>query len=295
MDLQMPEMDGLTATRLLRAEPRLRQLPIIAMTAHAMAEEVRRCLEAGMNDHIGKPIDPNAFIVTLMRWVPSRQWKASESPTLPVSTGDELKLPEIEGVDVRNGLRRVAGNVGLYRELLNQFATKQASASQQIATALESGDRGLAERLAHSLKGVAGNIGINSVLDSAGRLERAIRDSHSDVQSLIKELSALLERRVQGIQQALKLPAYVGETIEAQHTSDSSATLAAIARLRRLLETNDADAPGAYSTLAQLLKGKVDTARLNALSAAVNGFDFDGALVELVEIAKEYEANVKNG
>jgi CheY-like chemotaxis protein len=295
MDLQMPEMDGLTATKLLRAEPRLRQLPIIAMTAHAMADEVQRCLDAGMNDHVGKPIDPTAFIVTLMRWVPSREWKTPDSSASRLSAGDDLKLPEIEGVDVRNGLRRVAGNVGLYRELLNQFVTKQAPAGQQIAATLESGDRGLAERRAHSLKGMAGNIGINSVFDSAGRLERAIRDSHSDVPMLIKELSLLLERQVQGIQQALNLPAFVGEPLEAQQTSDSSATLAAIAQLRRLLETNDADASGAYSTLAQLLKGKVHTGRLHALGTAVNGFDFDGALFELVEIAKEYGANAKNG
>ena len=75
MDLQMPEMDGFTATRLLRAKPGLRALPIIAMTAHALVEERQRCLEAGMNDHVSKPIDPDALFATLMRWVKPRQGK----------------------------------------------------------------------------------------------------------------------------------------------------------------------------------------------------------------------------
>ena len=77
MDLQMPEMDGFTATRLLRTQPRLQELPIIAMTAHALVEERQRCLEAGMNDHVSKPIDPDALFATLMRWAKPRQVQAA--------------------------------------------------------------------------------------------------------------------------------------------------------------------------------------------------------------------------
>src|SRR5215467_11454668 len=120
MDLQMPEMDGLTATRLLRAEPHLQQLPIIAMTAHAMAEEVRRCLEAGMNDHVGKPVDPGAFFATVARWTRTRGRDISDVQAAPALKDDGTILPEMESIDMAAGLQRVAGNKGLYRDLLRQ-------------------------------------------------------------------------------------------------------------------------------------------------------------------------------
>jgi two-component system, sensor histidine kinase and response regulator len=282
MDLQMPEVDGLTATRLLRSQPHLQKLPIIAMTAHAMAEEVHRCLEAGMNDHLAKPIDPDTFFATLARWVPGRQVHRSDSPMSPATQPDEM--PEIEGIDVASGLRRVAGNIHLYRNLLNQFADKHASAAMHIAGAMEQEDRSLAERLAHSLKGVAGNIGASAVFQCAGKIESAIRNSESNVQESIQELSLLLDRQVQSIRSALKAIAPDSETSSAQHTA--SDTLAAMERLETLLEMNDADAPATYAAVAQMLAGKIDPPQLNALGTAVNGFDFDDALFRLREISK---------
>jgi two-component system, sensor histidine kinase and response regulator len=151
MDLQMPEVDGFTATKLLRAKPELRGLPIIAMTADVMAEAVERCLEAGMNDHVGKPIDPDALFATLARWTQSGEVSAAGRAENAARAGDEVKLPEIEGIDVAAGLERVAGNKRLYVDLLGQFVERQGSAGAQIAVALENEDRRLAERLAHSV------------------------------------------------------------------------------------------------------------------------------------------------
>src|ERR1700745_1666003 len=126
MDLQMPEMDGFTAAQLLRRDPRLQQLPIIAMTAHALAEERQRCLDAGMNDHVSKPIDPGVLFLTMMRWAKPRPRQATESQappiparTTPANRADEL--PDIVGINLDDGLKRVAGNRRLYRDLLGQF------------------------------------------------------------------------------------------------------------------------------------------------------------------------------
>ncbi|HEX8800495.1 MAG TPA: response regulator, partial [Terriglobales bacterium] len=171
MDLQMPEMDGVTTTRILRTKPELQGLPIIAMTADVMPEAVQDCLEAGMNDHVGKPLDPHALFTTLAHWTKPREVNTAGMATKPVRTDDEETLPEIEGVDVFRGLQRVAGNKRLYRGLLAEFVAKQGSTGVQIASALESGDRNLAERLAHSAKGVAGNMGINVTFQLAGELE----------------------------------------------------------------------------------------------------------------------------
>jgi len=283
MDLQMPEVDGLTATKLIRGQPQLQKLPIIAMTAHAMAEEVHRCLEVGMNDHLAKPIDPETFFATLARWVPCGQPYRSHFANT-ARAQDELTLPEIEGIDMASGLRRVAGNFQLYRNLLNQFAANRGSDARHIAEALDTRDPSLAERFAHSLKGVAGNIGAVRIFQCAGRIENAIRDSNDNIQESIKELSSLLDRQVQAISSALAVTAPDSGTSSPCHSAAD--TLAAMDGLKALLEANDADAPGACVALTEMLAGKIDGAQIDALGAAVNAFDFDAALVLLQEITK---------
>src|SRR5580765_7856604 len=173
MDLQMPEMDGYQATAKLRADPRLAALPIIAMTAHATVEERQRCLAAGMNDHVAKPIDPAALFEAVARfYTPAQDAPAPDRPSGPAPQDD---LPSIAGLDTNDGLSRVGGNRKLYVKILRQFAEPR-SAALEVADALAQGDHALAERVAHTLKGVAGNIGATSVLPAAATLERAIRD-----------------------------------------------------------------------------------------------------------------------
>jgi PAS domain S-box-containing protein len=287
MDLQMPDMDGFIATRLLRNDPRLQRLPIIAMTAHALVEERQRCLDAGMNDHVSKPIDPDALFATLARWIKSRTVNWEAMAVRPARDDEEVTVPQIEGVDVPAGLQRVAGNKRLYLDLLSQFVTKQCPAGERIAAAIESGDHSLAERLAHSLKGAAGSIGINQISDSAGKLEGAIRGSHDDITTFVQELSSMLDRQTQAIRGALRVAAPIRAVRGAHQLRDRAETLAAVARLRALLETNDADAPEAFSSLTEILRGTVDADRLSALGTAVREFDFDGALVKLSEITEE--------
>jgi two-component system, sensor histidine kinase and response regulator len=285
MDLQMPEMDGLAATKVLRARPQLQDLPIIAMTAHVMTEEVERCLEAGMNDHVGKPIDPDGFFATLARWTRGHPRTAFERPARAASAEDEITVPDIEGVDVLAGLRRAAGNKRLYRDLLTQFVSKQESAAQRIRAALESGNRHHAERLAHSLKGAAGNLGIQQVFSAAGTLETALSKSLDDVEDLVKKLAAALDRQFRAIRESLKATPLVAR--KRARPVGVSEISAAMMRLRELLEASDAEAPQTYENLAELLEGAVDRAQLDALGAAVRAFDFETALVKLNEISKQ--------
>ena len=282
MDLQMPEMDGFTATRLLRADLRFENLPIIAMTAHALVEERQRCLEAGMNDHITKPIDPDTLFAALARWTAKREAAppSAKSSARPVG-GPEV--PEIDGIDVAGGLKRVAGNMRLYRNLLEQFAAKQADAAPRIAEALKNGDRALAGRYAHTLKGVAGNIGIRLAEAVAARLEKAIREEGAAVPVLLTELESALAGQVRAIR------AVLGESAPeaAAGAFDAAVATAAVARLKALIEASDGDAADAVRQVAEALAGKVDTARLAALRDSVEQFDFDGALAQLSEIARE--------
>ncbi|HVR53279.1 MAG TPA: response regulator, partial [Pseudorhodoferax sp.] len=175
MDMQMPVMDGVTATQALRQDPRHAAMPILAMTANARAADRERCLAAGMQDFIAKPIEPEAMWQALARWVTPREAAPAEPAPLPgiaasaapipatapspAAAPPALDLPAIAGLDTAAGLRRVLGKVPLYRQLLSKFMAGQAGTPQAIAQALQHGDAATAERLAHTLKGVAGNLG----------------------------------------------------------------------------------------------------------------------------------------
>jgi len=184
----------------------------------------------------------------------------------------------------------------LYLDLLGQFVTRQGSAGAQIEAALENGDRKLAERLAHSVRGVAGNLGIDSLFQLAGKLQSAIHESRDDVGALLEVFSSDLDRRVEAIQKALRaqtLQTPVPQGGEGGRMFDPAEALAIVARLRTMLETSDTAAADAYRKLAEILTGLPDTTRLDALGAAVDGLEYEAALAELDEIAKKLVADRK--
>jgi len=262
MDLQMPEMDGYQATTTIRSETRFAQLPIVAMTAHATLEERQRCLAAGMNDHLSKPIDPAMLFETVGRYrrgsapspetapepvVASVATVAAAGSATPAAstppTGPDL--PSIEGLDTQDGLSRVAGNQKLYLKLLRLFTEQQGPAIQQITAALAQGDALLAERLAHTLKGVAGNIGAKAVQTAAGLLEKAIREPQDTgaLQSMQERVTAVLDPLVKQLKTALT-PVTTPISPQAPPTTalDPIRTREAAARLTQLLSEFD---PGA--------------------------------------------------
>jgi len=280
MDLQMPEMDGFEATREIRADPRFRELPIIAMTAHALVEERERCLAAGMNDHVTKPIDPDVLFVTIGRWA------GGKSPLLPAATAtsrkgeeDGLALPPIPGVDVEAGLQRVAGNAMLYRRLLRTFSERQRDAAQAIRSALAGGDAATAERLAHTIKGVAGNIGAEAVARVAGELEAAIRKELGDgLEARIGRLDTELNRTVAGIEQANFATVPDSNAVSPLNADELATRLQA---LRDSLVAGNAEAVDQLAEIkAHLLKGS-DSVALGQFVQCIEAFDFDQALVLL--------------
>ena len=286
MDMQMPEMDGITATQLLRRNSRFQNLPIIAMTAHALIEERQRCLDAGMNDHVSKPIDPEALFSTLLRWTKPRISRITEPPVATPAAADEVMLPEIEGINITDGLKRVAGNKRLYRNLLMQFAEKQSNAATEISTAVAAGDLKLAERIAHTVKGVAGNIGITDVQSASQKLETALREKHDSVPSLLNSFAVSLGTQIEAIRQVLREsePAITkeGSTLP----SNGEAASDAIARLRELLEASDGTAEEAFRSFQHAAKGTVEKSKLDSLGVSIDDFDFETALVKLNEIAE---------
>ena len=199
MDMQMPVMDGITATLELRKDPRLAALPIVAMTANAMQRDRDRCLAAGMNDFVTKPIDPAALCDVLLRWL-----------TTPAAAGAPAEAPPLAGVpglDVATGLRRMMGKKPLYLAMLRRYVDGQRSCPAELRHALDRGDWPTAERLAHTARGVSGNIGAIVVPGHAHALEAAIRekrpraevDQHLDVfEDCLGDLISSLERSLDG-------------------------------------------------------------------------------------------------
>jgi PAS domain S-box-containing protein len=170
MDLQMPEMDGYEATRRLREKFGPQELPIIAMTAHAFEAEYQKCLAADMNDRIPKPVDPDRLVATLARWIkPDPSRPASAPPTRPESgSAAPADLPaQVPGIDLESALRNLGGNRQLLLKLLHDFQQEFSDVVAKIRAALAGSDMELAQRTAHTLKGVAGNIAAADVFTAS--------------------------------------------------------------------------------------------------------------------------------
>ena len=181
MDMQMPVLDGLSATREIRKMPDCASLPIIAMTANAMNEEKEKCLHAGINDYITKPIDPPILFETLLRFAHAGPIAAAPIPTVSASslqTGQEI--PEIPGIEIEKSLSRMMNNKDLYLQLLRLFTTEQCAAVKKIQSALETEDMKQAELIAHTLKGSAAIIGAVEIQSAAENLERSIRQKEEN-------------------------------------------------------------------------------------------------------------------
>jgi len=287
MDLQMPEMDGYQATAKLRSDPRLATLPIIAMTAHATVEERQRCLAAGMNDHVGKPIDPAALFEAVGRFYhPPQGPSAHDQPSSPAP---QEALLSIAGLDTNDGLSRVGGNRKLYVKLLRQFADQQSPAIDQVADALANGDHALAERLAHTLKGVAGNVGATSVQSPAAVLERAIRDrSNADeVERARQQVGSALRSLVAGIRAALAAAESEAPALVQPATPTSPAqSREAAAQLGALLSDSDPGAAEFVDANRDALRPLFDAANWSEFEALVQGYAFADAQGQLKQALK---------
>jgi two-component system sensor histidine kinase/response regulator len=205
MDMQMPVMDGISAARAIRKNPQLADLPIIALTANVMVREQTEILAAGMNDHIGKPIDPDRLVAILAKWVrPSRAAAgAAVREAVPVVATEPL--PNLLNVKVAASVRRMGGNVDLYYSLLEKFKTNQAQVVANIREALAANDTQTAERLAHTLRGIAGTLGDELLPNVSGQLENDIKNgSLENLEILLTQVAQEVSNLIAEIERALE-------------------------------------------------------------------------------------------
>lgn len=290
MDLQMPVMGGYEATKFIRAERKNQDLPIIAMTAHAMQGVEAECKAAGMNDYVSKPIDPKNLFSTILKWLgPDFSSKHSiyQSPT---KTGQErtgeTKLPDrISGVDMPEGLNRVGGNQTLYVKLLHDFADNYQAYADIMKKAISDKNFEEAKRFAHTLKGVAGNISAHEIFSVSEQIEKALSaEPCQDCSMLLEQLNQSLHGFVlamEGMAGGERPPA--GEELLSDTAIDAEPILQEAAHL---IWTDDVDAEKVIPRLRQAL-GKRFPAEIEEIAAGVDGFDFERAKKPIQKIAAE--------
>ncbi len=292
MDIQMPEMDGFQATQEIRKQPRFKKLPILAMTAHAMAGDREKSLEAGMNDHITKPIDPDKLFEALVKWIPNRDRGVSAVPLENPNDGSAFVLPlNLPGINIEIGLKHVAGNQKLLRKLLVEFLRDYGDAIPIIQATLKD-DIKVAHRMAHTLKGVAGSIGASSLQSAALDLEMAIKDGITeDLGKLVSSLEQNLEPLLKGLE-VLKTaadnePAATVESSSGKLSSGEAATLAPLFdELRVYLKSGHSRSEEKLAEIRQLLPGNSKT-RMDSVLAQLEEYEFEAALEALSTVAME--------
>ena len=290
MDMQMPVMDGIAATKAIRSIPRFASLPIIAMTANAMDRDREMCLAAGMNDHLAKPIDPEKLFGALLQWIRPRAASASASASsstgpasvsvsVPPAPSGELVVP---GIDAATALKRTGGNRKRYESLLQRFADSQSHALDEIRAALAGKDYTKAERLAHSLKGAAANLGASALAEVAATAEAAI-GSNQSITPALESLSRSLDKTIAAIRTAL--PADSAPATTPSSNADPSTIVKPLSQLKKLLEADDGDASDFFLEARSVFSRVFTSAEIDSLSAYIGNFAYSDALRSVSEIA----------
>ncbi|WP_288380535.1 hybrid sensor histidine kinase/response regulator [uncultured Massilia sp.] len=298
MDIQMPEMDGLTATREIRNDPRLRNLPIVAMTAHALASDRAMSRQAGMNDHVTKPIDPDLLFCTLLKWIDPARLAGRPLPAVDAARpaqpdGAEdaaalAPLPAVPGIDWRLALDNVDGQRARLQKRAGSFVREYAPAPRQLREALGVGDLPRLQTLAHNLKSSAGYVGAFELAGAAGRLEQILREGQLErvgveVAAVVSSLDTVLAG----------LGRLAADVLPGQ--ADPAALAAVLARLDHYLRADDARAEDALVQLEALLAGAGYDAQLAAVWRAVADIEYGAALEPLAQLRGELRAQLALG
>jgi CheY-like chemotaxis protein len=271
MDMQMPEMDGYEATRTIRQKPEFADLPIIAMTANVMTGDREKCLEAGMNDHVAKPIEPDKLFKTLVQWIEPRDLEvipAELEPNGNKVAGDSLPV-SLKGIDIEEGLRHVGGNRQLYRKLLVDFFQDHGNDVQAIHQALDQDDLETAQRIAHTIKGVSGSIGAGDLHREAASLDTAFKEERKD------RYPGLLNR----------LEDTLGPVMHIE------SILPLLEQLETRLEEMDPEAEDKVADLKVQIGSGAHRKLVNTLSKQVGEFEFEEARETLANLKKALETD----
>jgi two-component system sensor histidine kinase/response regulator len=289
MDLQMPQMDGFEATQVIRESLGMKEIPIIAMTANAMAEDREKCLDVGMNDHVPKPIDPDQLFAALTKWVPKQSVPAVKtSKSTPVKdTIEKLVLPEIDGIDQALGLRSVSGNKKLYLKLLNDFSQLHGDDITLVRNAIDAERLDEAERIVHTLKGLAGSLGAQKLYREAKELEGALKNQQVEAyQALLNSMGNVAEPIFEQLSKLVSdAEVSISEGVEKSINLDEVEAL--FVQLQKDFAEMDTVASERAEELRQHLSGSEFAGLANQILKQVESFEFDDAAKILEQLIQK--------
>ena len=281
MDLQMPVMDGFTATSRIRQDLGLQTLPIVAMTANAMASDREACLAVGMNEHVGKPFDIDHLVAVLCKQAgrqeaPKNTVTAAEAP-LPAGVGEAAVAA---GVDISAALKRLGGNRGLYRRMLGTFVKELAAMPEQVAAHAAQGETQAASRLLHTVKGQAGTLGAMALSAEVAHGEKRFAEGHAggDAELLVQQVSVAMTGAGPGLAALLQaLQAAEAPVAAPGAVLDSDAVLKLLRTIGQHLQNADMAATDGMAELQRQYGGALGE-QLQSLDEAISALDFDRAL-----------------
>ena len=290
MDIQMPEMDGFQATAEIRKDPFFKNLPILAMTAHAMAGDREKSLNAGMDDHITKPIDPDKLFEALIKWVPAKKRLPSDSVDPESALQQNVERPDqLPGIDMEAGLKRVGGNRALFAKLLKQFYTNY---QHVIAKIKENLDQGLPEevlRLAHTVKGIAGTLGANDLYLLVQAFETAVQEGRvAEYPSLLHRFEQGLHPVLHGISTLITAEAAIDAGVmvyEDANPIDRQSLQPLFQDLALLLEEGVPSSGDKLNKIKKLIGHSKHTSALEKIHAQIEDYDYEEALDSLSQLA----------
>jgi len=277
MDLQMPVMDGYQATREIRNIVADETLPIVAMTADAVAGIRESCLEAGMQDYVTKPIEPEILFAALLKWIKPIEGMTGKGAGTMASVWDEVRIPVIKGLNSTSALKRMNNKAKLYLSVLNSFYTENREVCAGIRKTFELGNYGEAHRITHTFKGLCGSIGADELRMYVEELEEFIRKQDREgFERLMEVIEPITDDLIASLAKSLTAP-----QSQSNRKADPASALEIIARLHGMLSTRN---PKAKSLLADLGKAGVGGSDYNTLENCMNRYDFKNALIHLEKI-----------
>jgi len=281
MDIQMPVMDGLESARRIRAlagtpgNARFATLPIIAMTALAMAQDAQKSRDAGMNDHVTKPVAPDRLMAVLNQWVHVPPERAGVWVSAPTGSDIPAELQALTTLDAHEGVRRIGGKVDAYTRQLRRFRENYAHAASELQRRLEGADLRAAQEYCHALKGVVGNIGATALFASVSEMDAALKLATRPQMALMDAVRSQLQDVLRDIDSL----AATARTVPAPDAV-ALTPLQLHERLARLGEALVYDLGVAEPLLLELraaLRGTPDEMKIAAIAAKVDVFDIDAA------------------